>query len=229
MEIFKLMIEIIKKIGEIDGVVVAVITGVFTFLITKYTYYKNIPLDKLEISYNRVYYPIYRQIKSNDRIENIAEQCEIYLNKYEKYVDVSTLRAFSYLKDCLNSKSKEEAYSNFKSNIYKFDTKLRRRLGYLESNVFTMYTYSSPSDKRMIRLVFEFVFSYLPVFVMSYLSNGKLINSFVEISVLFICIFILEMTIVVIMVIKNWAIKVFIALKNVMFKFGSIIKKKSLF
>lgn len=29
-----------------------IVGGIFTFLITKYTYNKNVPLDKLEIAYN---------------------------------------------------------------------------------------------------------------------------------------------------------------------------------
>lgn len=40
----------------------AIITGLFTFFITKYTYNKNRPLDKMEIAYNRVYYPLYQII-----------------------------------------------------------------------------------------------------------------------------------------------------------------------
>ena len=49
----ELFIEFVKIILPV------LITGIFTFLITKYTYHKNIPLDKLEISYNRIYYPIF--------------------------------------------------------------------------------------------------------------------------------------------------------------------------
>ena len=37
-----------------------IVGGIFTFLITKYTYNKNVPLDKLEIAYNRIYCPLYQ-------------------------------------------------------------------------------------------------------------------------------------------------------------------------
>ena len=50
-------IDIILELLKV--VLPVVITGLFTFFVTKYTYSKNIPLDKLEITYNRVYYPIY--------------------------------------------------------------------------------------------------------------------------------------------------------------------------
>ena len=46
------------------------VTGTITFIITKYTYNKNRPLDKLEITYNRVYYPIYRLIHKID-VKNV--------------------------------------------------------------------------------------------------------------------------------------------------------------
>lgn len=227
MDIFELIIDFFKKIGEIDGVVAAIVTGISTFLVTKYTYHKNIPLDKLEKAYNRVYYPIYRLIKSEESTDNIAKKSEVYLIKYAKYVDVSTLKAFKYLKESLGSKSESKAYLNFKNNIYAFDTKLRRRLGYMESNVFTMYTYSSPSDKRMIRLVLEVSAIYLPVFIMSYVSDQKIINSLAGISVSFIFVIIIEFGIIVTIFIKSKVTKLFLFLKNIILKFGSVKKEKN--
>lgn len=159
-------------------------------------------------------------IKSEESTDNIARKCEVYLIKYAKYADVSTL------KESLNSKSENKAYLNFKSNIYAFDTKLRRRLGYLESNVFTMYTYSSPTDKRMIRLVLEVLAIYLPVFMMSYVSNQKIINTLAGISVSFVFIIIIEFIIIITMVIKNKVTKLFLAIKNIILKFVSVKKEK---
>lgn len=40
----------------------AITTGLFTFLITKYTYNKNKPLDKMEKAYDEIYYPLYKII-----------------------------------------------------------------------------------------------------------------------------------------------------------------------
>ena len=52
----KSFIEILKTILP------AIITGVFTFFVTKYNYNKNVPLDKMEIAYDKIYYPVYKMI-----------------------------------------------------------------------------------------------------------------------------------------------------------------------
>ena len=46
--------DLFQELKEIDGVVASIITGIFTFIITKYGYHKNIPLDKYEKAYDRV-------------------------------------------------------------------------------------------------------------------------------------------------------------------------------
>ena len=43
----------------------ALITGIFTFIVTKYNYNKNVPLDNMKIAYNRIYYPLYKIINNN--------------------------------------------------------------------------------------------------------------------------------------------------------------------
>lgn len=48
----------------------AVITSLFTFFITKYTYNNNRPLDKIEMAYNRIYYPIYKNVFDNGIIQS---------------------------------------------------------------------------------------------------------------------------------------------------------------
>jgi len=55
------------------------------------------------------------------------------------------------------------------------NTKLRIRLGYLEPNIFTMYTYSNPSDKRMVRIMLEIMGIYIPAFISTYTSNESYI------------------------------------------------------
>ncbi len=134
------------------------ITGFITFLITKYSCNKNIPLDKLEITYNRVYYPLYCLIKENKDICEIIKKSEFYLQKYKKYVDRTTLVAFNYLKKKPNNK---KAYSNYEDNILKFNCKIRRRLGYLETNILGIYAYSAPSDKCAIRMIVELLGMYI--------------------------------------------------------------------
>lgn len=142
----------------------AIITGLPTFLITKYTYNKNIPLDKLEKSYNRVYYPLYRLIsnrKINDDVDLILERTRFYLEKYDKYVDRSTQKAFSSALQCDTDAKRKVAYQNFKNNIYNRNSYLRRRLGYLEPNFWQLYTYSSASEKSFFRIIMGACFVYL--------------------------------------------------------------------
>lgn len=137
----------------------AIITGLFTFLITKYTYNKNRPLDKIEIAYNRVYYPLYRII-SNENINNINDvinKSKIYFIKYDKYIDISTKRLFEVLCKCNKLAKKESIYLSFKNNIYNRNSYIRRRLGYLEPGFTQIYKYSSPNEKALFRLALELI------------------------------------------------------------------------
>lgn len=168
----KILIEIIKIIAP------AVITGLITFLITKYNYGKSRPLDKMELAYNRVYYPIYRLLKGEKQInQELVDQCEKYLNKYEKYVDWSTLTAFANLKKNMhNEYSKDNAYLDFKNNINNRNSFLRKRLGYLDVHVFDSYRYASPSQKLILRLYIEALGLYIPTVIVSSIKNELLRN-----------------------------------------------------
>lgn len=99
----------------------AIIAGLFTFLITKYSYNKNRPLNKLEIAYNRIYYPIYRIISDKNvsrNIDEVIEKSSIYITKYDKYVDLYTKRLFETLCCCNKEAKKKAIYNSFKDNIY---------------------------------------------------------------------------------------------------------------
>lgn len=170
----KVLIEIIKIIAPV------VITGLITFLITKYNYSKSRPLDKMELAYNRVYYPIYRLLKREKQInQELVDQCEKYINKYEKYVDWSTLATFDYLKKNVNNDYvKDNAYFNFKNNINNRNSFLRKRLGYLEVHVFDSYKYAPQSQKLMIRLCIEALGLYIPTVIASSIKNELLRNIF---------------------------------------------------
>ena len=125
-----LLVEILKEILP------AIITGICTFFITRYSYNKNVPLDKMEIAYNRIYYPIYKIIygKYKDNINDLdttIRKIKPYLDKYNKYADISTIKLFDLL--CKNKD--KNSYINFVNNICNKNTYLRRKLGYLEPNV----------------------------------------------------------------------------------------------
>lgn len=53
----ELLIEILKIILP------AIITGIFSFFVARYNYGKNVPLDKMEIAYDKIYFPIYKMTK----------------------------------------------------------------------------------------------------------------------------------------------------------------------
>ena len=133
----------------------AVITSLFTFFITKYAYNNNRPLDKIEIAYNRIYYPIYKIISdkniTND-INEIIKRCKLYFTKYEKYADISTKKLFKELCDCNKETKKKSIYQSFKDNIYNRKYYLRRRLGYLEPSFIQLYKYAIPETKSLFRI-----------------------------------------------------------------------------
>ena len=156
----------------LGNILPAIIAGLFTFFITKYTYNKNRPLDKLEIAYNRVYYPLYRLINNEDDNTNlIIDKTKFYIDKYDKYIDRSTLRAFKILCKCNTEIKKKDAYQNFKNNIYNRNSYLRRRLGYLEPSFLQIYTYSSKSEKSTFRILMELCGFYIFMVIAAYIKG----------------------------------------------------------
>ena len=156
----ELFIEVLKVILP------ALITGIFTFIVTKYNYNRNVPLDNMKIAYNRIYYPIYKMIyqKYNDNMKNLDKviaKIKPYLDKYNKYADDSTTKSFNLL--CENKD--KYSYNNFANNIYNKNTYLRRRLGYLEPNFIQIYKYSNKNEKFAIRLVLEILILYCSIII----------------------------------------------------------------
>ncbi|MCM1500754.1 MAG: hypothetical protein NC124_20030, partial [Clostridium sp.] len=111
-----------NTIFEVSKVILpSIITGLCTFLITRYTYNKNRPLDKLEIAYNRIYYPLYRIISDKDinqDINVVIDKCRLYFTKYNKYVDISTKRLYESVCQCNKEAKRKSIYRKFVNNIY---------------------------------------------------------------------------------------------------------------
>lgn len=63
----KILLEIIKILLP------AAVTGIFTFWATKYAYSKDVPLQKMEIAYNRIYYPLYNLLQ-NIKYKNLLKK-----------------------------------------------------------------------------------------------------------------------------------------------------------
>lgn len=92
--VMEIIIEVLKM------VLAPFMTGFFGFLVAKYTYNRNIPLDKLEVAYNRIYYPLFRIISDkNATMDEVIRKSEIYFEKYDKYVDISTKRSYLQLRN----------------------------------------------------------------------------------------------------------------------------------
>lgn len=164
-----------------------IITGIFTFFITKYTYTNNRPIDKLEIAYNRVYYPLYRLIKSNNNIDSVIDKSEQYFEKYKKYIDRSTIRSYDVLVTCDTKVKKKSAYEKFKDNIYNKNSYLRRRLGYLEPSFFQIYKYETTLNRFLFRVLIEFLFMYISIALIT--LKIKILQNYAALTLLFILIF----------------------------------------
>lgn len=184
-----------ETIFEILKVVLpAIIAGLCTFLITKYTYNKNRPLDKLEIAYNRVYYPIYKIMSdknTNNDIDTIIDKSKTYFTKYDKYIDISTKRLFDLLSECDKEAKKKSIYHSFKDNIYNRNSYLRRRLGYLEPNFIQIYKYSTPATKSLFRIWIEFLVIYITIILC-----GITINRWKVVSYIFAILFVVVAVII---------------------------------
>ncbi len=196
----------------------AIITGFFTFFITKYNYSKNVPLDKMEISYNKVYYPLYKIIYSNKEykqiknIKKIIKQISFYINKHNmKYIDRSTYNSFILLKD----KPNKDNYNNFKNNIYDRNSYLRRRLGYLEPNFIQSVKYLSKDDKFIFYCAVDGLIIYMSFIIAALFNNESVIYKYAFVcGEVFLVIFLIKI------IIKGIGI-----LGGKIIKFGCYVKK----
>lgn len=174
----------------------AITTGLFTFLITKYTYNRNRPTDKIEIAYDRIYYPLYRILfdENNNDVNIIISKIKPYIKKYDKYIDISTKRIFEALYNCNKEAEKKSIYMRFKNNVYNRNLYLRRRLGYLEPDLIQSYQYLGPYKKIFFRISIEVglwnIFWVLAVIVMD--LSDKLFTFMALLLVLIVIIIFLE-------------------------------------
>ncbi|MDE6025631.1 MAG: hypothetical protein K2G45_09265 [Lachnospiraceae bacterium] len=187
--------------------------GLITFLITIYNYNKSRPLDKLEIAYNRVYYPLYRLIKENNDMDSVINESRPYLDKYNKYVDRTTIRAFKTLVDSNTYAKKRTAYEKFEDNIYERNSYLRQRLGYLEPNFFQMYKYLPASQQLLFRFSLEVL--VMAAFLILGISGIKILYdiSVIVISIILV-IFVIELVCCLGCAIWNWLRSVYYKIRK---------------
>lgn len=181
-----------KILFDISKIILpAITTGVFTFFITTYTYNKNRPLDKIEIAYNRVYYPLYRIIHNeneNNNINNFINTSKMYFVKYDKYIDFSTKRLFNSLCNCNKETEQKDIYRKLKDNIYDRNTYLRRRLGYLEPNILQIYKYTPVKTQITLWILMTFLGAYMCV-VLGVIFTDEIQKFFAAFAFVFIISF----------------------------------------
>lgn len=199
---------------EIAKIVTPVIlTGIITFLITRYTYRINIPLDKLEKAYNKVYYPIYCLFYTDKSTEYIIKKCKQYLEKYKKYVDKSTLMAFEILmKSYTDLEYDKSSYESFKINIFNMNSRLRKRLGYLVPNILDMYHYNTPARRYGLRMLLYMLFSLIGCYIFALLPCDWKVTAMLVILLVFFVISLSESIVILFRIVvwrelKKWYIK----------------------
>lgn len=149
-------ITIVNKILDmVLSLAPVLLTGVITFFITRYTYNKNVPLDKIEIAYNKIYYPIYKLIRSefytNIDQQELQEKMNFILLKYDKYISQSTRSVYyTYLNQYNSRKKTDIALRNFYNNIISYNVKYRFLLGYPQPNKIELYKYLDSKTKKII-------------------------------------------------------------------------------
>lgn len=183
----------------INLVLPAIVGGLFSFFITKYTYNRNIPLEKMEIAYNRVYYPLQRLLLNSENGNDIncfIEKSKTYFKRYEKYINPSTQRLYENLCSQKSPREKESIYKQIKDNVRNYSAFLRKRLGYLEPNILESYKYADNPTKTAIRLFFEVGLLYIFLAIASLVKKWvNIYNSFAMLTMVAFFTIIVELTV----------------------------------
>lgn len=189
------------------------ITAICTFLITKYSHNKNVPLDKMEVAYTKIYQPIYRMVfgrkfkdikNKTNNINRLISEISIILSKNNEYADRSTINTFrSFLK--YKNKETFDIFVRNISNEYLF---IRRKLGYLEPNIFPDFKYLLKTEKAFIRIMLELVVLYIFIVLYSWTnpsyeasfkelsSKGKIQSLFLVVTIFVMFIIVLEAVVI---------------------------------
>lgn len=149
----------------ISVIITALITGIATYLITAFN---KCPIDKIEIAYNRIYHPIWKNIKLRENFGDynaMIAETKGRLLKYEKYASRTTVAAFKLLEENLNSDRRQYYVELFEEDIYKYHCKFRRKLGYPEPYWPALFKYLSFQSKCQVIGLFSLGFTILPIYL----------------------------------------------------------------
>lgn len=217
---------------EIFGnIIVSIITASLTFIITRYEIFKKRPTNKLEISYNKFYYPALVWGEDLDftctAYDNYVSQIKVRIKAYDKYVTEETKKLFSKLEESLvDHKDTVVAYEKFYKDIKRNNQKLRSEIGYIEPNFIEKFIAKSTTEKFSTVLpVIYITFAILTyICVMVFGMENRFTQYFVGIGVAIL--FILAIVFVVV-AIKELIhdLKIFIKSKKVVHR----VRKKDLY
>ena len=173
----------------------ALTTGLFGFFTAKYSYSKNVPLEKMEIAYNRIYYPLYNLLKdvkyknlSQEEKEQLYSKISNCLKKYNKYADRTTIRSYKIL----HEKYSDKLFENFCNNVDNRCSFLRRKLGYLEPSIFEVYIYLSRNEKRTLNIIILSCFAYISTIFIT-ITNKTIQQFFIIICAISLVLLIYEL------------------------------------
>lgn len=131
-----------------------IITGAITYLITKYAAGWRKPIDKIEIAYDRVYYPIFEFMKkagSEKKYCDIVDFCNDKILEHKKYFSQRTIVLVKNFERS-NENTKEENYDLLYNNIRDWNVSCRKILGYPEEE-FGNYRYLTNISKMILALM----------------------------------------------------------------------------
>lgn len=159
-----------------------IVSNLFTFYLTKYTWHKNRPLDKAEIAYNRIYYPLYCFVRNQKFKEIDQEQFQKKITyifmKYDKYLNSITRYTYhEYEKIYKRAFSKQNRmiknrYKLFRRNIIKTSEALRIQLGYPQANFIDCLIYFFKEDLLLASSTICYLLFVVLVKISDYIQWG---------------------------------------------------------
>lgn len=151
-----------------------IIPAIVSYFVARWSFRQSSPKDKLEMAYDEIYFPLYQLMKEQDE-DNIKYTCiysaaQVYLKKYYKYANKTTLMAYINFKKAIASgqqKCISVSYDKLYDNIYNQNTYLRFQLGYLEPSYFALYQYLPKNKQYRIRNCLYFLVLYGTLIIQS--------------------------------------------------------------
>lgn len=220
-----LLMETLIKIIQIIGP--AIIASLGTYIVTKLNYENGKSTDKTKSVYDKVYYPIYRTIRTHDKkidnndIEIFINHCRPLIQKNSKYLSFSTVRKFEKLDEAIKEKNQiRKEYDRFTEHIFDYNTKIRRKLGYLEPGIIERFNILKHDAQALLVSILFLIITYIIVlsypFATNYLISKELFYKMVirtgSCSGLFFAIFLL---------LRFWY-----WITGIIYKFGALINRK---